>query len=604
MNDPASAILEGLTAAGMHWPLVVGILLVLLTGQILLASLLNGIFREKFRGEEYLSLSLAGWLLPASLAALLWYLFARLVSLSFSNLFVGILLLASLVLSIRGKKEFGTSKGVFWSLIVVAGLSILIRLAFVARALLPSYFDSAQHYLYIKMILAHVGSAQNEISFMPGYYHLGFHFLAAFLSYAARAEIAETMLVLGQVILALLPFPVFFIVRHWTGSNMAGFLALALAALGWYMPAHAMDWGKYPALASLALMPFVLAIASLCTKYRNALSREKYLGLLALFLAGAGTSVFLHSRSLVLYLLVAAAGLVTWGWKKLTGWPKLLVLCLFLLVLVGQVVYIQSRGILGPLFDAYVAKGILISAIVLLLTVFAYRAYPSFVFLCVVSTTFLLASLFLPLGNLIPGYANTTPLDRPYVQMVLYLPLALLGGFGLAGLEQFLTGKSVRLGSVHLAWNSTIGVLLIAIVAVHGLLRYELYPSSCCIIVSQDDLTAIQWLDKNLPGGARILTSSTNLNVLPTDKYQGSAGGDSGTWITPLTGRTVALLPYSVDFSQGQTLETLCGQQIGFIYVGKTGWGFNEAALNAQPDKFKLLLDLPRAKIFEVTGCK
>ena len=78
----------------------------------------------------------------------------------------------------------------------------------------------------------------------------------------------------------------------------------------------------------------------------------------------------------------------------------------------------------------------------------------------------------------------------------------------------------------------------------HGLLRYELYPSDCCLIASQDDLQAIHWLDENLPADAPVLTSSTDLNVLPTDQYQGSAGGDAGTWITPLTGRPVVIMPF------------------------------------------------------------
>ncbi len=604
MNNPASVILDGLSAAGTHWTLVLGILLLLLTSQVLLASLLHRIFKDQLTGEEYFSLSLAGWLLPAVIIALLWYSIARLISLSFSNIFVGILLLAILVWSIRNRWAVKTSKGVAWSLILLAGLSIVLRLAFVARAVLPSYFDSAQHYLYIREILAQTESAGKAILALPGYYHLGFHFLAAFITYVIRAEIASTMLVLGQIILAFLPFPAFFIVRHWTISNIAGFLALTLAALGWYMPVHAMDWGKYPALASLALVPFVLSITYLFVDGRNVLSKPQKAGLVILLLAGSVISVFLHSRSLVLYLLLAAAWLITLLWNRMKKWPRLLVLILFLLALVGEIVYIQSKGILGPLFDAYGPKGILVSAVVLVLSVFAYSRYRGFVFFCITSMILLLASLFVPLGHLVPGYVNTTPLDRPYVQMVLYLPLTLLGGFGLAGLEQFLQGRNIRLGKNDFALSSMIGALLIAVVAVHGLLRYELYPSDCCLIASQDDLKAIQWLDNNLPTGAPILTSSTDLNVLPTNQYQGSAGGDAGTWITPLTGRPVSLLPFNTDFSQGTTLETLCERQVHFIYVGKTGWFFNNAPMNAQPDKYKILLDLPKAKIYEVIGCK
>ena len=77
------------------------------------------------------------------------------------------------------------------------------------------------------------------------------------------------------------------------------------------MPAHAADWGKYPALASLALIPFVLSLAYLAIENRNILSKEKYLGLLALLLAGIIISVLLHSRSLVVYILLACAAFST-----------------------------------------------------------------------------------------------------------------------------------------------------------------------------------------------------------------------------------------------------------------------------------------------------
>jgi hypothetical protein len=270
----------------------------------------------------------------------------------------------------------------------------------------------------------------------------------------------------------------------------------------------------------------------------------------------------------------------------------------------AEIIYIQSQGILGPLFDAYGPKGILLSACVLVLSVFAFRTYPGFVVFCTVSINLLIASLFILLGNLIPGYANTTPLDRPYVQMIFYLPLTLLAGFGMAGLKQALHGQVLPFGKRQVAVSQIIGVLLIILITVHGLLKYDLYPSSCCVIVSQDDLKAIHWLDENLPADARFLTSSTDLNVLPTDQYQGSAAGDAGAWIFPLTGRPVFLLPFNTDLRQSQTFEMLCEQQVNFIYVGKTGWTFDEASLNAQPEAYKLLLDLPKTKIYELTGCK
>ena len=605
MNDLAGAIMDGLSIAGIHWRLVLGILLILIVSQLLLLYPLKWVFEEQFSGEETVSLSLAGWLLPACLISLLWYALAQAVSLQFSTTVIAILLIAGLALSLRDyRATLQLSNTGSISLVLAAGLFIILRLAFVSKAVVPLYFDSAQHYRFINELLTNLGTEGAGIQSQAGYYHLGFHFLAAFITFLNRSEITDTMLVLGQIMLALMPLSVFFIVRHWTGSNSAGFLAVALAAFGWYMPAHAMDWGKYPALASLALMPFVLSLAYLSFQSRHILPTKRFGALILLLVAGLLVSTFLHSRSLVVYGLLALAWLITSAWNQLGKRFQFMLLIFVILSLLGEIVFIQSQAILGPLIDAYGRDAVLISILVLVLSTFAWWAYPSLVFFCVLTTSFILASLFVPLGSLIPGYANTTLLDRPYVQMLLYLPLTLLGGFGLGGLEQILQGRSFIWKDIHLSWSNIIAGFFIALVAVNALYRYDPYPAGCCEIVSRDDLAAIHWMDENLPEDALILTSSTDLRVLPTDKFQGSAGGDAGTWITPLTGRPVAFMPFNTDFSQRQTLDALCQQQMGYVYVGKTGWYFDDSGMSMQPEAYKLLLDLPKARVYAVRGCK
>jgi len=604
MKVSTSAILDGLTVAGMYWHLVLAVLLLLIASYLLLVSILERIFGAWFRRAEYISLGLAGWLLPASLLALLWYLVAKISSPQLSAIVTGILVVAGLIWSIRNPRAGRrSSRAVIWSLFILAGLFIVLRLTYVSKAIVPLYFDSAQHYRYIHDLLANLEHSPGTGS-LVGYYHLGFHFLAAFLTSLTGAKITDTMLVLGQVILALLPFSVFFIIVHGTRSNSAGFFAVALAAFGWYMPAHAIDWGKYPALASLAFIPFVASLAYLAVQHRSLFPIGKYFGLLALLGTGLFVSVLLHSRSLVVYLLLALAWLITLAWSKFSKSVRLVFLGLLLLAALGGVYFIQSQGVFLPLIDAYGTKAILITASALVLSIFAYRSYPGLVFFCLVSTSLFLASLFVSLGNLVPGYANTTLLDRPYVQMLLYLPLTLLAGFGLAALQQFLQGRKIEWQNRQLAWGSIAAVFLILLVAVNALFKYDLYPAVCCVIVSQDDLTAIRWLDENLPKDTLILTSSTDLKVLPTDKYQGSAGGDAGTWITPLTGRTVVMMPFNTDFSQPQSLDSICQQQVNYVYVGKTGWFFNDQQISSQPANYKILLDLPKARVYQVTGCK
>ncbi|HSM71812.1 MAG TPA: hypothetical protein VK851_09725, partial [Anaerolineales bacterium] len=103
-------------------------------------------------------------------------------------------------------------------------VSLLIRLAYISEALFPSYFDSAQHYTLIKNILTN-GLSQVYAMWGTEYYHLGFHVLAALLASTFQVEITTVMLVLGQIILALMPLPFFFTIKHLTRSNWAGMFA-------------------------------------------------------------------------------------------------------------------------------------------------------------------------------------------------------------------------------------------------------------------------------------------------------------------------------------------------------------------------------------------
>jgi hypothetical protein len=387
-------------------------------------------------------------------------------------------------------------------------------------------------------------------------------------------------------------------IKHWAQSNIAGIFAVALAGFGWYMPAHAVDWGKYPALTGIALLPFVLSIASLSIQNRRIFSTGKNVALNIILLLGMFITVFLHSRTLIVFGIVAVTWILTLLWQKLNKPLQFFILGIAILALIAEIIFIQRKGILGPIFDPYLPKGLLITCIVLFLSIFASLTNPSLVFFCIVSVLLLVISLFISLGSLIPGYTNTTLLDRPFVEMILYLPLAILGGFGLAGLEQKLQSQTTL---NNIQFHKWIGILFIVLITVNSFFKYDLYPSECCFIVSADDLDAMQWMNNNLPGDVRILISSTDLNVLPTNTYQGSAGGDAGTWINPLIDRATTLLPFNTDFSQPQTLDKICQLHVGYVYVGKTGASFNDTGMN--PDIYRLVLSLPKAKVYEVIGC-
>ena len=589
-----------------HWRLILGILLILLVCQSLVSSALRLIFGNRLTSAEYYSLGIAGWMLPLALASGLWLVFGILQRPALSAVIViASLAILALILFLRTIQEpLRDSKTTLLVLLALSGLTVFLRLAFISKAVIPMYFDSAQHYFLIRSFLGEPASSGISILTWPstGYYHIGYHLLSALITSALQTDIIQVMLILGQIILVTIPLSVFTLIKQETQSSRAAVFSVLLAAFGWYMPAYAVNWGKYPALASLPLITFVLSIAYLTLRYRHALSPGKYgwlAGTLLLAILGTGLT---HSRSLVIFGIVLLATLAA-NWRaKLPRISRTLFFYAVLLGIVLEIFLIQKEGVFGPLFDPYGPKGYLVTSIVVLLSVFAQKSYPRLTFASIVAILLLLASLFIPVSG-IPGYGRLTLLDRPFIEMILYLPLALIGGLGLAGLEQRFEAARVMGQGSPVSWGKYLPVIVVGAVLINALAQYTFYPSDCCAIVGRDDLVAMDWMDTNLPADARIVISSTELRVLATDAFQGAASGDAGAWINPLIHRPTISLPFQSDLSQQTTFDSLCAMQAGYIYIGDTGLRFNHDQIIVHPDWYKILLSMPNVKVYQLIGC-
>ena len=144
-----------LSVLAEHGRLITGILLLMLLGQSVSWSVLKMLFGDKLSSEEYYSLSIAGWVLHILLASLLWFAWGMLQQPA-SGAFVLLifLMIVALVLFLRTPKEsLPGSTSIFLILIALFGIFFFLRLAFVSKALLPLYFDSAHHYLNIKNLI-------------------------------------------------------------------------------------------------------------------------------------------------------------------------------------------------------------------------------------------------------------------------------------------------------------------------------------------------------------------------------------------------------------------------------------------------------------------
>lgn len=580
-----------------HWQLVAGIVVMMVLSQSLIASGLALIFRGRLAPAEYFALSATGWILPLSLASVLWLAWGSTRgAASTLPLFFAMAALA-IVLLLRARRESAqVSSAILWILVALFVAFLFLRLAFVSKVILPLYFDSAQHYLIIRNLLS------SETGWTGGvYYHIGFHLLTAFSASTLEAEILDTILILGQMIVAAIPLSILLIIRQETHSDLAALFAVLLAAVGWYMPAYAVNWGKYPAVTSLPLLTFTVSLAYLAVRYRNDLSRKSYLWLSLILVFAVAITVISHSRALVVLGMIALAWVIAASWER---GSKLLRGSSFFVILAGIILiilFIRTRAVFGLLFDPYWEKGSFITAIVFFLGIFASWRYPKLTLASLLVILFLLGGLLIPVR--VPGYGNLTLLDRPFVEMILYLPLSFLGGAGMAGLEKSVRSLRERWQAGYLRFASYLTLIFIGVLLVNAFLHYNLYPAGCCSIVGTDDLVAIDWVEQNLPTQARILISSTELRVLDTNTPQGAAGGDAGIWITPLTGRPTFTFPYQSDFSQPSTLDAICRMHAEYIYVGEAGAPFNNGLLSAHPDRYKVVLSLPRTKLYQVIGC-
>jgi len=537
-------------------------------------------------------------------------------------------------------------------------LSVILRLTFLTEAFVPPYFDSVEHYRIIKEIATALETStllETVPALTPNYYHLGFHVLASFLAFGLHANPIDVILVLGQVILAAIPIPIYFLIRQETRSDAAAFFSMLLAGFGWYMPGFAVNWGKYPALAGLLSLEIVLSIAYFIARKK---SISNQLALIGFLLLGIIVSTLFHTRALVVIAISIASWLIAEKmqniFKTLFRWvilparvqarvsraegnlrlsreiltekgesspppvaqndiqdsfqtpSKVFQYLLLGILLAGILVFgkiIQAETLLNLTLEPYLGDGLWVTLTVLTLSPFALIKFPHGVYFSVLFILSVFVTLFIPVGALSPGLENQTLLDRPFVEMVLYLPLSILGGLGLAGLLQVLKSITALPEKAHLYTRVLITTLLLGFTGVLSIESYDFYPSDCCNFVGYDDTVALDWLSKNIPPGAHILIAATQMNVLPTGPSASLVGTDAGIWIPALTGRSISLAAFETDFRSTSTLEQLCQLQINYVYVGGTDQKFNAAQLNEKAEWYKGILFLPNAQLYRLTGC-
>jgi hypothetical protein len=276
-------------------------------------------------------------------------------------------------------------------LILFLIISIYIRLAFISGLVVPLYFDSAMHYSIVTNLIASFKASTLPAynSFVGGYYHLGFHVLVTALSLALSLDVKDVILVFGQIILVSIPLPLFFIIKRETQLDTPAIFATLLAGWGWSLPAHAVNWGKYPALTSILAFEFVL-----CSTYLllQSTKRRRWI-LICLFCLSVLMSTFIHTRSLILIIIALISSAFAMAWYKLPRYVRYPVFCLTITPLIILLFIARSKPILSMAVNPYQSGGLWSTLLILSLSPFALKEFPRAAFSGIISLLFLFSSL-------------------------------------------------------------------------------------------------------------------------------------------------------------------------------------------------------------------
>jgi len=490
-------------------------------------------------------------------------------------------------------KKLVISKATIFLFLVLL-VVFITKFSFLYNLKFPPYLDSAVHFQIIQDLRNPAASPLAQFTIgklLTGhYYHFGFHSFVAMISAFGNTEaVLQTLLIVGQLMIVLSPFSLSFFAKKFTGSSLVGIFTALFAGIGWRMPAYAINWGKYPAIAGIAIFPFAMAwLAILVAKGGRKGSAWFIAGICCL------ASVVLHSRMLLLFL---AAFITFIGMKFLANrlHGKLGAISIILIEIAAISILIYRNQDLVPAINIYIhGTDLILTCIAVFLSLLAVYQDCKHSLAIFTFSTIIFIFCVLPLPGSLKSYLGSNSLlDRPMLEMIIFAPLAILAGMGLISLEGM---KRFLPGWLKTHWNG-LGMILFIIFLIFPVYFHwqngDYQSNSCCNLVNEDDISAISWITSHVPADSQILIS-----VQVVDNQ--TAGTDAGIWITPLTRIRAVQYLITTDFSNEIIYRRLCDNQIGYIFLGSTNMSFNATSLEKGGAWYSRLLNLPMASVYQI----
>ena len=505
-------------------------------------------------------------------------------------------------------------------LVAIFLITLFVRVAMVRDLSASPWVDSVHHALTTRLIMEGGIFPQSYAPFLdiePSGYHPGFHSVLAAFLWLSGMDLVKGMLVFGQVLNALMVFPVYLFATLITRRRLAGLLAAMVAGLLTPMPAYYTSWGRYTQLAGLAILPAALLLVLLI--FQPGKWKASFLAAVALaglFLTHYRVAAFLGCL-LLAWAFIAGLKLIlskaVSRQKKLSSMRSALlpfmgafvlaaVLALPVLVpaLTGLLVpklnawrpatRDQFSGVTWPYVNTAWGSYALVLAGLGFLWSLARRKTYGLTLLLWIAMLFLIANL----GTLgLPGSGFVNAIS---VTISLFLPVAVLAGDMLSELIQAWRSALPWRWRPVFRWALAASALLTAILSARPMLGL-LNPVT--FLYRTPDRAAIVWMQENIPPGETVLVNPFAWG------YGQYAGNDGGYWLSALAG--LPTMPPPVLYGLSNSRETiehintfsqkviehgsdalalhalLSDEGIHYVFIGARGGVISASALRGSP---------------------
>jgi hypothetical protein len=449
-------------------------------------------------------------------------------------------------------RELKVDSGPAWFVLaIVLGLSAYARITVVKDLVIPMWADSYHHTLISQLLIDNHGLFSSWLPYVPlktFTYHFGFHGLVVGYHWLSGVELTRAVIVTGQVINFLTVLASYLLAYQLTRKRWAGNFAALFVGLVSPMPFFYFNWGRYPQLSGLALLPIAIILTLNLLDQKKVdlkLGAATSLAIIGLALSHYVVSIFFllfgglfslykfieahsdrqawHELALKLGLVGVIGGILSapWMWNLLKG--RSLFIAAKTIERGASNPAIQAHNVINSFTFFLNGYWYILALIGLGWAIWRREKWVILVGIWA-SSLLLLANphyLYLPGTGLINNFS---------VFISLFLPISVLLG-------NLVADAIIKIQSWQ-PWTVGLVVVLLLVLGFRGLtFRLASFQPHHQLVLEQD-LQAMAWIEQNTPENAKFLVNEFLA-------YGGSTvvGADAGWWLPFLANRQTNLPP-------------------------------------------------------------